>query len=293
MRSVSPSEGEPLPEHRLGVFRGHHPFEGGAPGVARSSHVSQCRLGASARPSSHAFEVPSPARRRAPGAWGSRAARGESIGRGAAQRRILGLGGGPLVGEVDPVHEAQREACAFFGVHVHPEDVHSGPVVGQRDVGGEVVGAVVVRRRVGDRSVGDSRVGVGVGYERDRDPMLRFLHVLAVGLLPGDREAVGRTSANFTGVVALYDRAGRLPASTAEHVVLEGDPADLIGPHTDVPPVPVLPRVAQFVLLDGGNGGLRADGTFGANALAAVKVSFGADQKPPPTLSYVMSMGVL
>lgn len=82
----------------------------------------------------------------------------------------------------------------------------------------------------------------------------------------GETPAVGRTAANFTGRVPLFNAAGRLPASSNELVHLEGDPAELIGPNTDVPPVPVLPRVASFFLLDGGDGGLRSDGTFGANA---------------------------
>ena len=58
----------------------------------------------------------------------------------------------------------------------------------------------------------------------------------------------------------------RVAASNTELVVLEGDSAELIGPNSDVQPTPVLPGISSFLLLDGGDGGLRADGTFGANA---------------------------
>ena len=82
----------------------------------------------------------------------------------------------------------------------------------------------------------------------------------------GETPTVSRTTANVTGAALLFDRAGRLPASTNEIATLEGNPAELIGPNTDILPLPVLPRVAHFLLVDGGDGGLREDGTFGANA---------------------------
>ena len=82
----------------------------------------------------------------------------------------------------------------------------------------------------------------------------------------GETPAVGRARANFTGLTPLFDRPGRLPASTTESIVLEGDANELVPEQTDILPTPILPRVASFLLLDGGDGGLRADGTFGANA---------------------------
>ena len=56
---------------------------------------------------------------------------------------------------------------------------------------------------------------------------------------------MGRTLANVTGLEPLFDVPGRLAASTTERVLLEGDPAELIGPNTDVQPVPVLRRMGR------------------------------------------------
>ena len=77
---------------------------------------------------------------------------------------------------------------------------------------------------------------------------------------------VGVTTANLTGIPALFNEPGTMPASTNELVTLQGDPAELIGPDSDAEPTPVLPHVARFALLDPGAGGLRADGSYGENA---------------------------
>lgn len=82
----------------------------------------------------------------------------------------------------------------------------------------------------------------------------------------GETPAVGRTTANVTGVARLYSKNGRLPSSVSEMVTLVGNAAMLRGPYTDQPPTPVLPRIVSFLLLDAGEGGLRGDGSFGANA---------------------------
>ena len=84
----------------------------------------------------------------------------------------------------------------------------------------------------------------------------------SAGLTP----TVGVTVANLTGMAVLYNERGNLPASTNELVTLEGDPAELMAPETDVPPLPKLPHVSTFQLLHAGHGGLRPDGSFGANA---------------------------
>ena len=82
----------------------------------------------------------------------------------------------------------------------------------------------------------------------------------------GDTPTVGVTTANLTCLPALYDRSGRMPASCNELVTLHGEPAELMGPGTDAEPTTLLPHVASFVLVDGGDGGVRPDGSFGANA---------------------------
>ena len=82
----------------------------------------------------------------------------------------------------------------------------------------------------------------------------------------GEMPVVGRTTANFTGLAALYNAPGRLPASTNELATLFGDPYELSADQAHTKTLPVLPHVAAFHLLDAGDGGLSLDGSFGVNA---------------------------
>ena len=92
----------------------------------------------------------------------------------------------------------------------------------------------------------------------------------------GETPRVGVLAANVSGATPLFNADGSLPVSLAEHVLLEGNQAELMAHDTDVQPTPLLPRLTDFVLHSTAGAPL-GEGYVGANYTLLLTFNISAD----------------